>query len=241
MTDNGNQLPRTRIGLGRRIVAGSPYVKTRLHDEHGNLIPISNLVRHLPRALVEAVARLTMSRLLPIPWLAYSGFAAIKAELRPNWRALEFGSGMSTCWLAEHCAFTLSIESDPAWYARINRQAASLPQDRLRYELRTGEDVYPAVSEEDAGEGFDFILVDGMWRDKCVENSLRYLRPGGVFYLDNSDWSVRTHKPGIGYISRARELALDYASTTHCSVRQFTDFSPGQLHVQQGLMIKRMV
>lgn len=48
-----------------------------------------------------------------LPWWGYAAIQFIEERIRRDARALEFGSGNSTCWLAERVASIVTIENDP--------------------------------------------------------------------------------------------------------------------------------
>ncbi len=223
----------------KKIIAGSELRKTRFHDESGNLISLARLIRNGSRAVASGVARLALDYREVRPWISYDAQAFISSHLNSTSRVLEFGSGMSTIWLAKKCGYILSIENWEPWFKKVSPLLRLADPSEIKYEFRDREDSYCSISKADAGEGFDFILVDGNWRDQCVANSIDYLRPHGILYIDNSDRGPRPAGSLDGDMPRARTLALEYARRVPCDVRYFTDFAPTQLFVQQGMLVQR--
>jgi hypothetical protein len=93
------------------FVRADPWRKTRLHDMKGNLVGMRSYA-DIPRVLWGSVARELWGYRPVLPWIPYPVLRHLKKRLRPEWRVLEFGSGMSTVWLAEHCQFVHSIETN---------------------------------------------------------------------------------------------------------------------------------
>jgi hypothetical protein len=55
------------------------------------------------------------------------------------------------------------------------------------------------------GIRFDVIVVDGVWREACVDISIDYLKEDGFLILDNSDWyheaAARIREKGFHEVS----------------------------------------
>lgn len=219
-------------GLWTKIVAGAATRRTRFHDQHGKAIPLGRLLRNGPRALFSTVVRILTGYLPRMPWLSYDGQKQLAAHLNPASSVLEFGSGMSTRWLAQRAGAVLSFENAPSWHERVRAQLRDSPN--VRYVLAPTPADYLAVPE---GELFDLVLVDGRWRDQCVEIGLRHLKPGGVLYLDNSDKGADGH---CGDVPLAGRMIRSAASKHDWELREITDFAPAQFFVQTALLLKRI-
>jgi len=167
------------------------------------------------------------------PTLSYAGARAIAAHLTPASRCVEFGSGMSTPWLARRCASLLSVECDLGWYEKVSALLRRESITNVDHQLRDF-DVYESLPDAPA-DGYDFILVDGHKRDACMATALAHVKKGGVIYLDNSDKDAAD--PG-GEMRRAEQLLLDAVRARQGSCRYFVDFSPTNFFVEQGLMAK---
>lgn len=217
----------------KRLLAGAPTRKSRLHSERGVRISLWSLTRNAPRAIASGFARLLFGWRPKRPWISYDAQKVLADRLGPNSRVLEFGSGMSTIWYAAHAGAVVSLEHFEPWYRRVD---ALLRRRRLRnvqYRLDPDMNGYTRPTAVEAENGFDLIMVDGVARERCVANSLNLLRPGGAIYLDNSDQGVG----GNGDLPSARRLLLDFAAEVGGEVQIFTDFAPTQLFVQEGLMV----
>ena len=214
----------------KKLIAGGPKRKTRLHDEKGNLVSVSRLLRNGPNALVSGSARLIFGVRPERPWISYDAQRLLQSHLTPLSRVLEFGSGMSTMWYAQHAGHVVSIEDDRNWYDAIG--VTIRRQSNVDYRFAANATEY--VSFPDGP--YDLIMIDGSFRAECVEASLASLAPSGILYLDNSDKNVG----GLpGNVPEAERLLLSYARKYGCQVQHITDFAPTQLFVQEGLMVRR--
>lgn len=218
-----------------RLIAGATARKTRFHDELGNRVPLSRAVRNGPRAIATGIARLAF-RYRPVrPWISYDAQQILAKHLTSRSRVLEFGSGMSTVWYAEHAGQVVSIEDYRPWYDQVLGIIADRDVTNIVYRFAADPDEYTSLTEAERGDGFDLIMVDGKARDLCVRRALNLLRPGGIFYLDNSDKGTEGNS---GDVPEARRLLVDFAAAHDTGVQLFTDFAPTQLFAQQGLMIR---
>lgn len=216
----------------QRLVRADSYRKSRLHDEKGHLIDARGLA-YAPYTLWLGGLRLMTGYRPAIPWLSYRAIHVLDRLIQPHWRALEFGSGMSTPWLARRCAYLHSIESDERWHGAVRTLLQRTDPARVRYELR-GPEGYSDLSAYAEG-AFDFVLVDGIERAACVASALPHLRPGGWLYLDNSDKDMQL---ADGDTRRAEAQILAAVAAHGGSIRYFHDFSPGRLVVSEGLLVR---
>jgi predicted O-methyltransferase YrrM len=111
-----------------------------------------------------------------VPWISYRARKVIDQMIRPDWRMVEFGSGMSTLWFANRCGFIHSIESDPAWYETVSKQLAGL--SNVKYEKRTIESYSNLDAHPD--QSLDFSLIDGVVRSACAKSVVPKIKPGGL-------------------------------------------------------------
>ena len=215
----------------RKLISGSSGRISRFHDEQGALVPLSRVLRNMPLALGGGIVRLMSGRLPRQPWISYDAQRSIAAFLasRDGARVLEFGSGQSTLWYAKRCAELISIEADPVWHARIAGQLAGSEGIEYRLALKREEFASPPVQGK-----FDFVMIDGPWRDDCAGFALDHLAEDGAIYLDNSD---KFANPCEGDVPGARQRLIAFAAQTNREWQEFTDFAPAQFFVQRGLLV----
>lgn len=219
-------------GVLDRLVRGNALRRTRFHDEKGNLVPWSAL-SHLPCALITAIAKVMLGRRPVRPTISYAATRIIEQRLRPDWNAVEFGSGMSTAWLAARVGTLLSIEDNAGWAERVRAILAERGLTNVRHELRSLAE-YPRL-DDIPDNHFHFALVDGSDRAGCVAAVLPKMRRDGILYLDNSDKDMRTED---GDLRRAEATLLAAAAENGWRVRYFTDFSPTNVFAEQGMMVE---
>ena len=193
----------TPMMIAQRVIAGDAYHKTRLHDEKGNLLPVGALV-DMPIAVYHA-ALAAFGKRPVLPWFTYPAIRKIERVLRPSWLAVEFGSGMSTSWLARRVASLHSIESNAGWYQRVK---PTLPSNVV-YEFRSG--LYYSDLSAYENEYFDFAVVDGDRRGDCMRSVLPKLKRGGYVYYDNSDKDMTLGSEAQGRV--AESLLMEHATS----------------------------
>jgi predicted O-methyltransferase YrrM len=141
------------------------------------------------------------------PWLAPGSIAWLDAHLTKDMQGFEWGSGRSTCWLAQRIASLISIEHEPNWYGQVKNmvQEKGLTHVDLRHVLLehpcagTYENAYDPLPRYVAeilplpDSSLDFVLVDGWYRPVCAQSALSKLKPGGLLCIDNTDWQHPPH------------------------------------------------
>ena len=208
----------------RRLIRGDPRRRTRLHDFEGNLLPLKSSFDVVPCLATTIARKLGIAPLRP--WLPYPVLRFLARRIEPSWSILEYGSGGSTLWLARRATRVVSVESDPLWFERVRGALAERGIVNVDQRLFVEPDRYAAAGDPPAAS-FDFVLIDGAWRDRCVAQALRLARPEGCIYLDNSDVPDPDHRAAV------REL-LGAAR----SARRFVGLAPEQLAVGQGLFVR---
>ena len=218
----------------KMIGDGSTLRKSRLHDEKGNLIPWDNFLTHIVPAVTSTFLRVTIGRRPERPWISYSSVDYLKKMLTKDSRVLEFGSGMSTIWYSRYAGEVFSVEDYLPWYNKMTEIFQNKNVKNITYKFVDNEQDYSTFMSEDK-LGFDLIMVDGSYRSKCILESTKLLRPGGILYLDNSD---KDSTATGGDMRKAERYARDFAMKASGQIIETTDLAPTQLIVQQGLMIK---
>jgi len=130
------------------------------------------------------------------PWLARPANSILASFLRKNDVGLEFGSGRSTVWFAERILRLISIEHDPIWHEKVKNELAArnlynvdcLLVEKDVEDAKGQDSAYVRTTHKFSKNSFDFILVDGAYRDSCALASLELLRPGGILIIDDARW-----------------------------------------------------
>ena len=134
-----------------------------------------------------------------LPWLTYPFINFIEPRLKKTFLMFEYGSGNSTIWFAERVGEIHSVEHDKAWYNEIS---ASMPANAkiILREIDTTQNysaiTFMSFADEipyslEVGyfqQKYDIILIDGVYRNNSVVNSVRSLKESGVLIIDNVDY-----------------------------------------------------
>lgn len=216
-----------------RFVSGGGSRRSRLHDEKGNRVDLKGLA-YAPRALGGALLRLAFNWRPALPWISYRAIADLNRIVDRDSVVAEFGSGMSTVWLARRARTVVSHEDCPAWHDKVVGILARHGLGNVELSLHTDPLRYASLDDV-PGRQFDLILVDGSVRDRCMRTALARVRPGGVVYLDNSDKESDPARPRDLGVRDAEELLLEHARTRGGHLTYYVDFAPAQLFVSQGV------
>lgn len=122
------------------------------------------------------------------PWLTKAMVEILASWLRPEDRGLEWGSGRSTIWFAQRVSGLISMEHNDSWHHKIRTQLDEKGLRNVDYRLCTEQSVYVSAIEDLPTESLEFVLVDGIARDKCALAAIPRLKPGGILIVDNSNW-----------------------------------------------------
>jgi predicted O-methyltransferase YrrM len=136
------------------------------------------------------------------PWMSHDAVRFLDGFLRPTDEGIEFGSGRSTTWFGRHTRHLVSIEHNQAWFKIVQQQLLAKGVTNVEYHLipldhpeeephRKQYDPLPryvdVINRYDNGH-FDFVIVDGHYREACVAAALPKLKVGGILIIDNSNW-----------------------------------------------------
>ena len=162
----------------------------------------------------------------PIPWITYPMIDFIGPRLNKTMDIFEFGSGNSSLYFASQTKSVISIEHHEGWYETISQdnrfglinlkiELIKLPESlaKLGYHkmafLDDENDYTDAIKKVD--KKFDIIIVDGLFRNSCLINSVDSLKDGGIIILDNTSVSYTPLlKRGIEYVESKGYKSLPF-------------------------------
>lgn len=155
----------------------------------------------------------------PRPWMTDGSIEFIEKNLRPTDRVIEFGGGWSTLWWTRRAAWTLTVEADYSWAAKLLHEMAAHPDLMTRWALRfvacEWSNVYTqpkrywskhgslltkeiAERMEDAYMHFDFepnvVVIDGSARGRNTIVADEYIKRTPsvrMIVVDNMEWLHR--------------------------------------------------
>jgi hypothetical protein len=209
-----------------RIVSGDGNRKTRFHTMNGTRVDARDLL-DLPRSVWTILQLRVFGRRAHLPWLSYRAVAHLEGLMRPDWRVLEFGSGMSSLFFARNARSLVSIEANREWYERMRSLFSSYGLTNVDYRLQEMDDY--AVLPDLPDASFDLVIIDGAARDREARAAIRKVRPGGYVFYDNSD------VPWPEFVE-ARRLVIDAAAPD--AVWFFSGFSPFQISAMESVLVR---
>jgi SAM-dependent methyltransferase len=136
------------------------------------------------------------------PFLAPAAVRFLDARLPRDGAGLEWGSGRSTRWLARRLRHVVAVEHDPQWCETVSEQLEIAGLRNVDYRLIPLEHPvheptrplydplprYVSFVDEFPDQHFDFIEVDGHYRQACVLAGLSKLKVGGLLLIDDTNW-----------------------------------------------------
>jgi protein-L-isoaspartate O-methyltransferase len=201
----------------QRLIKADDTRKTRFHTSNGHLCASPS---EFLRAFATTVTRTVFHRYSRVPWLVFPAIDHLEPLISGR-RVFEFGSGMSTLWFAKRCREVISVESDTHWHQVVTKQCRAMQNVRIIH-ATSKEDYLGAISS--AGGKYDMILVDGLYRNDCLDLARPYLNPGGLLVVDDTDM--------IPYLAdRIKQLFSD------SRILAFRGWVSGNLHPHETTMI----
>ncbi len=91
----------------------------------------------------------------------------------------EFGSGYSTIWLEKRARRLVSVEHDIRWYEKLKNDL-----ENTHYIFSHPESYHRTIHNHSP---FDVIIVDGIYRVRCIREAIKSARPGCLIILDDSE------------------------------------------------------
>jgi protein-L-isoaspartate O-methyltransferase len=135
------------------------------------------------------------------PWMVTEAIEFLFNRIDKSSIGFEFGSGSSTFWFSKFSKEIYSVESDRKWYYEVNSLVETLKIPNIHYSLVECEMQHLTDVDSEVGIeyseysnkileydfDFDYILIDGVARSLCIENSIRKLKNGGILIIDNAE------------------------------------------------------
>lgn len=178
--------------------------------------------------LYLAVKRKYLNQYPEMPWIPFSAISKLNSLIKSDWKVLEIGAGMSTLWLSNRAEKVISIEADLDWY---NKLATIISNKKIKnVDLQ-----YKWVAEEMADFSnfpdnyFDLIYIDGGPREWCCNSAKAKIKNGGYIYLDNSD--------NQSLSENGADVLRAFVNNDQSKIDLFVDFVPGNIMVNEGLLV----
>ena len=142
----------------------------------------------------------------PIPWFTYPLIDFLSNRLNKNLNVFEFGSGNSSIFFAERVKSLTSVEHNREWFKKIKGLLPS--NSKLSYVESSTPDQYVEPLRL-SNEQFDIIVVDGIFRNECLIESITHLSDVGVIILDDAERAEYTE--GINFILSKNLKRIDFS------------------------------
>ncbi|MCC7408608.1 MAG: class I SAM-dependent methyltransferase [Phycisphaeraceae bacterium] len=142
-----------------------------------------------PRYVVNRVRWMFWQKRHPDkPWLTPAYVRFIEQWLSPRDVLVEFGSGRSTAWFAEHVGQVISVEHNPQWHQIVQGRITQQGLRNIRYFLsEPAPGPYVGAADAALDGKANAILIDGVCRDACAIWALKRITPGGLIMIDNAE------------------------------------------------------
>jgi len=210
------------MNIARRVIHGADGHRSRFHTYAGDVPHASQWFCDLPRAVGSTLLLKLFGYRAARPWLGYRAVARLGALIQPDWRILEFGSGMSTMWLAPLCREVVSVETSTEWASVVRGELKKRGILNVTLLERS-----PEKSHDVAFGQFDLVIVDGGQRDLCMQTAVTAVKPGGWLFLDNSDVPWAGHPE-----ARSTLVAASNPGTTET----FANFCPFMVQACESIL-----
>lgn len=125
-----------------------------------------------------------------LPWITYPAIDFLSQLDFSDATVFEWGSGNSSIWWAPRCKSIATVESNAQWVSYIRER---LPTAVELIETQFNVDAELRALTSRAPPEQDVFVIDnhGPFRWRCAEVAVKYLRPGGLIILDNSDQCLK--------------------------------------------------
>lgn len=118
----------------------------------------------------------------PVPWFTYPSIEYISQVNLSSFSVIEWGCGNSTRYFSERCKEITSIESNKEWFEKIS---LNKPKNCNLFVKENEVDYisFPKI----LNKLYDIIIIDGVYREGCVNTALGIHSKNGFIILDNSE------------------------------------------------------
>jgi len=108
---------------------------------------------------------------LVMPWYTLPTLQWLKTMDVSQWHVFEYGGGYSSIWWRVNSAFLKNVDGDDNW---ATAAGAWLAKTETTY-----------VTAINDGHEYDCVVIDGDYREKCLNYCINFLKRGGFLIIDN--------------------------------------------------------
>jgi precorrin-6B methylase 2 len=220
----------------KKIISAGDNRRSRFHTEDNIFIGWSRVFSETPIVAAQKIGSRITGRRPVAPWWPLPAITEVEKRLNPSMRAIEFGSGSSSIWIAKRVASLICREHHEKW-AHITQQFLKSEKiDNCEVQHRSNHSYYSLEPDD----SFDFAVVDGEYRWKCLEALSGRMRQGGMIYFDNSD-SDKDAKHysqfGLTGMHLAQEIVHNLEKSGKVHVQNLHGMIHGEIFAGSGMLI----
>lgn len=141
----------------------------------------------------------------PIPWFTYPFIDFIDYRLNDEHIIFEYGSGNSTLYFSKRVKKIFSVEHSKEWFNVIKK---SLPDNSELFLTNSNIEKDYLEPQNSSKIKADIVIIDGLHRNACIKNSIKYLSETGVIILDDSERFE--YKDGIKILIDEKFKRIDF-------------------------------
>lgn len=219
-----------------KIIAAGDNRRSRLHTEDDVFIGWKSALVEVPITAVQKMRNAIVGSRPIVPWWPLPAIREVNARLRPDMRAIEFGSGSSSIWIARRVGYLVCREHDRNWAEVTRRRLASCEVTNCEVQHCADTDYYRIESDQ----RFDFAVIDGEFRWKCIEAVWPHMNSGGIIYFDNSDSDKDAgsyNKFGVIGDRLAQKYIFDLEKDNKIKLQEFHGMINGEIFAGSGILI----
>lgn len=125
---------------------------------------------------------------LPVkPQWAPASIPVIEKLLSKEKVVFEWGTGLSTPWIAERAKFVFTMDDDHNWRRRINAICQRMNISNVDFSVyhESEEKYLEAIYWFSEMGGIDIAIVDGVRRSESFKTAIKYVKVNGLIIFDD--------------------------------------------------------
>jgi hypothetical protein len=138
------------------------------------------------------------------PWFTFPFLEFLGTIDFSNKCVFEYGTGASTLYWEANGANVFGVDHDEAWHDEVSKRLKK-PENILFKDNK----IDYANSILLPGIMFDVVVIDGNWRNECLDAAFKVLPKCGMVILDNADWYVDVYEKLI----QENFVSFDFSGT----------------------------
>jgi precorrin-6B methylase 2 len=220
----------------KKIISAGDDRRSRFHTEDNIFIGWSSVFSETPIVAAQKIRSRLSGRRPVAPWWPLPAIREVEKRLNTSMRAIEFGSGSSSIWIAKRVGSLICREHHEEWANETRQRLKSEGLDNCEVQHRSDQSYY-CLEPDDR---FDFAVIDGEYRWKCLETLSGRMNQGGMIYFDNSD-SDKDAKHysqfGLTGTHQAQAVVQDLEKSGKAHVENLHGMIHGEIFAGSGMLI----